>query len=162
MRISRSQLMAGVAGAVLVVGGGFRCLEEHVSNPQRLGDIYGEIGSYGGSCSDPEKGVVSVRDGVFSYLQANNHEVYGFSLWRDETGRVVGVERRDSTNGGSRVSVEIELTPSDIPKFLSRAEAATSVLCPNTPNPSPNNTSPSNGSTLLTWSLSGGQGNTIG
>jgi hypothetical protein len=56
----------------------------------------------------------------------------------------------------------IVLSSTEIPKFLSRAEEATRALCPNTPNPSPNNTFPSNRPTFLTWSFLGLQGNTIG
>jgi hypothetical protein len=155
MGISRGQLIA--AGVALLAGGGFRYWEEHVSNPQRLRDIHGEITRHRGLCSDPEKGVVVATEGFVGYSGTDS---YYFFLGLGENGEVVGLQGQGDPSDGLG---GIVLSSREIPKFLSRAEAATSLFCPNTPNPSPNNTSPSNRPTFLTWSFLGqGQGNTIG
>ena len=124
------------AVAVLAVGGGFSYWEEHFSNPQRLRAIHGEITRHRGLCSDPEKGVVFVRNGVVAYSGLDS---YNFSLGLGKTGEVIGSEGHgDAFDGVARL-----LPPREITNFLSRAEAATRVLCTNTPSPLPNSPLPS-------------------
>ena len=163
MRISREPtginslfLSRLAAVAVLAVGGGFSYWEEHFSNPQRLRAIHGEITRHRGLCSDPEKGVVFVRNGVVAY---SGPDSYNFSLGLGETGEVIGSEGRGDAFDG----VASLLPPREITNFLSRAEAATRDLCLNTPNPSPDNdTSPAQSSGSVALRFFENQGNTIG
>lgn len=140
------------AVAVLAVGGGqyFKDPrhEANVSNSQRLRGIHGEITRHGGLCSDPEKGVVFVRNGVVAYLGPDS---YNFSLGLGKTGEVIGSEGHGDAFDG----VASLLPPREIPEFLSRAEAATRDICLNTPNPSPDNDTSPHRSNLLTWSFLG-------
>jgi hypothetical protein len=158
MKISRKQGIVAVAAAVLAVA--VQCSqdrghEENVSNPQRLRDISTEIIRHGGRCSDPKKGVVFVRNGVVGY---SGIDFYNFSLGLGETGEVIGSEGRGDAFDG----VASLLPPREIPKFLSRAAAATQDLCPNTLSPSPNNTRPVGPSGSVALGFFENQGNTIG
>ncbi len=156
MGISRSQLMAGVAGvaAVLAVwGGGGQYFkdprhEENVSNSQRLRDIHGEITRHGGSCSDGDSflnGQSSVR-----YHDRMNK----FSVGFDKTGTVVASQ--GDAKGPALLS---PIGSHDIPKVLSFMERAVYVLCPDSPK---NNTQPVQSSGSVALGFLQWQGNTNG
>ena len=144
----------GVACGALLVAVGFRFWEDRVSNPQRLRDISTEIIRHGGQCLDPEKGVVFLRDGVVDYSGIGSGDL-SFRLW-SQNGAVFGVQGQGDFSNGLG---EIPLSPKEIPEFLSRAEAATRVLCTNTLSPSPNNTRPvgPSGSVALGFFEQGGR-----
>ena len=114
-----------------------------------------EISRHAGQCLDPEKGAVFVRDGVVGY-SGMERQGFSFLLW-SENGQVVGLQGHGNLFDGLGV---MPVSSDEIPKFLSRAEAATRDLCPNTPNPSPDNdTSPAqlSGSVALRFFEQGGR-----
>ena len=107
---SRGRRFLGVACGALLVAVGFRCWEDRFSNPQRLRAISTEISRHGGLCSDPEKSVVFVRNGVVAY---SGPDSYNFSLGLGETGEVIGSEGHgDAFDGVARL-----LPPREIPDF---------------------------------------------
>ena len=138
--INRSFLgpFAAIATVVLVQCSQDPRHEENVSNLQHLRDISTKISRHGGSCSDPEKGAVFVSEGVVGYSGIGSGDL-SFRLW-SQNGAVFGVKGQGDFSNGLG---EISLSPKEIPEFLSRAEAATRVLCTNTPSPLPNSPLPS-------------------